>query len=305
MRASRVLSGRISRGVADRINAVIWYSDLRGYTKITDTAAPDEIIPLLNDYAAAVIAAVRVAGGEVLKLIGDGVLAIFRADDARASVPLRAARGSEPEVRRQGGERALEPRAIIRSPRSTSGCISARCSTATSAARIDSTSRSSGPAVNEASRIAAMCRSVDRSVVMSSEFAAATPEPERANLVSVGRFALARRGPRARSCSRSIRNWVPTRSHRPAGQFRKRHRSDEPRTLSSDGNWPGHGRCEDVSSQRSLPGRGGGDAVGDGDEVRLHGIHVRQRHRIRPPLRRRALPAQFGNWPAMTNLNIA
>ena len=55
----RVLSGRISRGVADRINAVIWYSDLRGYTKITDTAPPDEIIPLLNDYAAAVIGAVR------------------------------------------------------------------------------------------------------------------------------------------------------------------------------------------------------------------------------------------------------
>lgn len=47
-----------------------------------------------------------------------------------------------------------------------------------------------GPAVNEASRIAAMCRSVDRSVVLSSEFAAATPQPERSNLVSVGRYAL-------------------------------------------------------------------------------------------------------------------
>ena len=47
-----------------------------------------------------------------------------------------------------------------------------------------------GPAVNEASRIAAMCRSVDRSVVLSSEFVAATPEPERSNLVSVGRYAL-------------------------------------------------------------------------------------------------------------------
>ena len=47
-----------------------------------------------------------------------------------------------------------------------------------------------GPAVNEASRIAAMCRSVDRSVVLSSEFATATPEPERSKLVSVGRYAL-------------------------------------------------------------------------------------------------------------------
>ena len=98
----RVLSGRISRGVADRINAVIWYSDLRGYTKITDTAAPDEIIPLLNDYAAAVIGAVRVAGGEVLKLIGDGVLAIFRADDAAQACrcALRAEASLGPASRR-------------------------------------------------------------------------------------------------------------------------------------------------------------------------------------------------------------
>ena len=47
-----------------------------------------------------------------------------------------------------------------------------------------------GPAVNETSRIAAMCQSVDRSVVLSSEFVTATPEPERATLVSVGRCAL-------------------------------------------------------------------------------------------------------------------
>ena len=77
----RVLNGRIQRGVADRIEAVLWFSDLRGFTPITDTAAPDEIIPLLNDYAEAVISAIHEAGGDVLKLIGDGTLAIFRADD--------------------------------------------------------------------------------------------------------------------------------------------------------------------------------------------------------------------------------
>ena len=77
----RVLRGRIARGVADRIDAVLWFSDLRGYTRITDTAAPDQIIPLLNDYAEAVISAIHDAGGDVLKLIGDGVLAIFTADD--------------------------------------------------------------------------------------------------------------------------------------------------------------------------------------------------------------------------------
>ncbi|HYI71539.1 MAG TPA: adenylate/guanylate cyclase domain-containing protein, partial [Skermanella sp.] len=47
-----------------------------------------------------------------------------------------------------------------------------------------------GPAVNEVSRIASMCRSVDRDVVISAEFAARMTEPEKAGLVSVGRFAL-------------------------------------------------------------------------------------------------------------------
>ena len=50
----RVLRGRIERGVADRINTVLWFSDLRNYTRISDTSPPEEIIPLLNDYAEAV-----------------------------------------------------------------------------------------------------------------------------------------------------------------------------------------------------------------------------------------------------------
>ena len=78
----RVLDGRIARGVADRIEAVIWFSDLRDFTRITDTTAPEQVIPLLNDYAEAVISAIHDAGGEVLKLIGDGILAIFVADNA-------------------------------------------------------------------------------------------------------------------------------------------------------------------------------------------------------------------------------
>jgi adenylate cyclase len=173
----RVLSGRISRGVAERINAVIWYSDLRGYTKITDTAPPDEIIPLLNDYAAAVIGAVRSAGGDVLKLIGDGVLAIFRADDAAKAC--RCALRAVASLR--SGIKVVKERRAAGNQPVTSGNIG-------SEDRLDFTVV--GPAVNEASRIAAMCRSVDRSVVLSSEFAAATPEPERSDLVSVGRFAL-------------------------------------------------------------------------------------------------------------------
>ena len=86
----RVLKGRIQRGVADRIEAALWFSDLRSFTTITDTAKPTEIIPLLNDYAEAVITAIHEAGGDVLKLIGDGTLALFRADDPSRSLPARA-----------------------------------------------------------------------------------------------------------------------------------------------------------------------------------------------------------------------
>jgi adenylate cyclase len=185
----RVLSGRISRGVAERINAVIWYSDLRGYTKITDTSPPDEIIPLLNDYSAAVIDAIRAAGGEVLKLIGDGVLAIFRADDSAQAcrAALRAEAGLRTSIKALNERRAVDGHPV------TSVYLGLHIGEVFygnigSQDRLDFTVV--GPAVNEASRIAAMCRSADRSVVLSSEFAAAAPESERSKLVSVGRYAL-------------------------------------------------------------------------------------------------------------------
>jgi adenylate cyclase len=55
----RVLQGRIARGVAERIEAVLWFSDLRSYTRISDTASPEDIIPLLNQYADAIISAIH------------------------------------------------------------------------------------------------------------------------------------------------------------------------------------------------------------------------------------------------------
>jgi adenylate cyclase len=50
----RVLGGRIVRGIAERIDAVVWFSDLRGFTRITDTA-PEQAIPLLNAYSDAIV----------------------------------------------------------------------------------------------------------------------------------------------------------------------------------------------------------------------------------------------------------
>src|SRR5262249_55377621 len=62
----RVLGGRIVRGIAERIDAVVWFSDLRGFTRITDTA-PEHAIPLLNDYSDAIVSAIHEHGGDVLK----------------------------------------------------------------------------------------------------------------------------------------------------------------------------------------------------------------------------------------------
>lgn len=185
----RVLSGRIERGIADRIHAVLWFSDLRGYTTITDNAPPDEIIPLLNDYAEAVIASIHAEGGEVLKLIGDGTLAIFRADDRgdACRAALRAEASLRGRIRQLNERRGAEHRPV------TSVYLGLHIGEVFygnigSEDRLDFTVV--GPAVNEVSRIASMCRSVDRAVVLSADFVAATPNEERARLVSVGRYAL-------------------------------------------------------------------------------------------------------------------
>jgi adenylate cyclase len=182
----RVLSGRIVRGIAERIDAVVWFSDLRGFTRITDTT-PEQVIPLLNDYADVIVSAVEEHGGDVLKLIGDGTLAIFTAEDRAhaCSAALAAAIAA-----RQGVAELNERRAADRKPVTDMylglhvgkvfyGNVGSR-------ERLDFTVL--GPAVNEASRIAAMCRSVDQPVLISAAFAGVADMKNR--LVSVGRYAL-------------------------------------------------------------------------------------------------------------------
>ena len=182
----RVLSGRIIRGVAERIDAVIWFSDLRGFTRITDSA-PEQVIPLLNDYADVVVSAIHAQGGDVLKLIGDGILAIFAAADrARAcAAMLGAATAARSEVAALNGRRARDGLPVtdmylgLHVGEVFYGNVG-------SIERLDFTVV--GPAVNEASRIAAMCRSVEQPMLVSEAFAKV--DGMRARLVSVGRYAL-------------------------------------------------------------------------------------------------------------------
>jgi adenylate cyclase len=184
----RVLRGRIERGVTDRIETVLWFSDLRNYTRISETSAPEEIIPLLNDYAEAVVSSIHENSGDVLKLIGDGVLAIFPAEErSRAcAAALDAARAA------QGAVAALNARRFEKSLPSTEMYLGLHLGEVFygnigSKERLDFTVV--GPAVNEVSRIAAMCRSVDQPILISSAFAQSCAEQRRA-FASVGRFAL-------------------------------------------------------------------------------------------------------------------
>ncbi len=184
----RVLRGHIERGVADKISAVLWFSDLQGFTRITDSAPPEQIIPLLNDYADAIVSAIQGQGGEVLKLIGDGILAIFdaaAAEDA-CGCALDAALDARRGVAELNGRRK---EALLPVTRFYLGLHVGEVfyGNIGSVDRLDFTVV--GPAVNEASRIAAMCRALDQDVLLSSGFAEAAGAG-RGRLVSVGRYAL-------------------------------------------------------------------------------------------------------------------
>lgn len=184
--ARRVLSGRIMRGVADRIDAAIWFSDLRGFTRVTDSA-PEHVIPLLNDYADVIVSAIHANGGDVLKLIGDGILAIFTTGDRGrcCSCALDAAMAARSDVtalnakRDESGLPVTDMYLGLHVGDVFYGNIG-------SMERLDFTVV--GPAVNEASRIATMCRSVEQPMLVSEAFAKVDGMRDR--LVSVGRYAL-------------------------------------------------------------------------------------------------------------------
>jgi adenylate cyclase len=187
--SERVLGGKITRGVTEKIKTVLWFSDLRGSTAISEKMEPGEIIPFLNDYAQASIDAIHDAGGEVLKLIGDGVLAMFTNENM--AIAKRAALRAEHRFRHNmdvvNARRTAEGRMV------TTAHVGLHIGEVFygnigSDDRLDFTVV--GPAVNEVSRIASMCRSVDRELLTSSAFRNGLDATGRGYLVSTGRFAL-------------------------------------------------------------------------------------------------------------------
>jgi adenylate cyclase len=186
--ATRVMNGNIVRGQADTIDTVIWYSDLVQFTRIADEIERDQLLGLLNDYASPLVESIEEHGGEVLKFIGDGILAIFPdeghenalANALDAAVKAEARVTALNETRRAQGLRTTDFYLALHVGNLLFGNFG-------SSKRLDFTVL--GPAVNEASRIGGMCRSLEQRVIVSSAFAEAAG-PRRRDLVSLGRYAL-------------------------------------------------------------------------------------------------------------------
>jgi adenylate cyclase len=73
----RILAGQIRRGHAEAMRAAIWLSDLRGFTALSDRLVPETVVDILNQYFDCQVPVIREHGGEILKFMGDGLLAVF------------------------------------------------------------------------------------------------------------------------------------------------------------------------------------------------------------------------------------
>jgi adenylate cyclase len=77
----RIMGGQIRRGHTETMHAAIWLSDLRGFTALSDRLPAVTVVDILNHYFDCQVAAIREHGGEVLKYMGDGLLAVFPIDE--------------------------------------------------------------------------------------------------------------------------------------------------------------------------------------------------------------------------------
>jgi adenylate cyclase len=186
----RILDGEIRRGTLDVISAVIFVADLRGFTAIADRSERDVLIETLNDYFDCQVPVIVEHGGQVLKFLGDGLLATFplagRAPETVCDAALDAAAEVLRCVRQLGEERAAAGKPLMDLDIALHlgdvfyGNVG-------SADRLDFTVI--GPAVNEASRIEVLCEQHDRNLLISETFArAATNSADR--LISIGRYGL-------------------------------------------------------------------------------------------------------------------
>jgi adenylate cyclase len=185
--ADRVLSGTIRRGTGEVIEAVVWISDLRDFTNLSERLGSDQMITALNDSCARLVGAIQPFGGEVLKFIGDGLLAIFptapkgeRAACDAALTAVRAARDGMTRLDRERVSANLPPLPFgvgLHLGPVVYGNIGAPD-------RLDFTAI--GPAVNVASRIEGLCRTLACPVLISEAVASRCTSA----LAAVGSYSL-------------------------------------------------------------------------------------------------------------------
>lgn len=185
---ARVLSGEITRGSSRTVHAVIWYFDLQGFTRLTEVLEGVQVISLLNAYFGEVVAVVEHHGGNVLKFMGDGLLAIFDAEkDAHAvDSALDAARMLQDRVASLTQERQAEGLPV------TDYCLALHIGEVLygnigGAARLDFTVI--GSAVNTTARILGLCGPLEQPLILSAEVAGKV-SARRSDLVSLGPYML-------------------------------------------------------------------------------------------------------------------
>jgi adenylate cyclase len=164
-----ILAGATRRGSGTTVRAAIMICDLRDFTKISDNWPRDDVIDLLNDYFDAMSEPIARHGGEILKFIGDGLLAIFPLSEPNACVNLLHAVTEARQAMVALNERN---RATSRAPLNYGIGVhvgDVMYGNIGSASRLDFTVI--GPAVNMASRLEALTKELGRTVLLSRDFA--------------------------------------------------------------------------------------------------------------------------------------
>jgi adenylate cyclase len=188
--AARVLAGTVMRGAVQSVEAVLLYADLRDFTRLADSLPGDQLIALLDGCFDCMVRPVNRHGGEVLKFMGDGLLAIFRLKERRQAEICASALAAASE--------ALDLMEVYAAERlkdsKPTPCLDIALHVGTvqygnvgTDARLDFTVI--GPAVNEAARIEALCKELGHPLLISEAFAE-TADNSRGHLVSLGPHRL-------------------------------------------------------------------------------------------------------------------
>jgi adenylate cyclase len=186
----RVHAGSIMRGSLDTLRAVIWYADIRGFTPLSDTAPGSVVVELLNDVFEILTASLRDRGGQVLKFIGDAMLAIFPFEDADRAKTCR--RALDAAIEAMGAIDALTAARVAAGGPAAPVDLALHLGhvlygNVGAIDRLDFTVI--GPAINEVARIEALCQPLGRAVLVSAEFVDGMTVAD-SRLKSLGRHAL-------------------------------------------------------------------------------------------------------------------